>query len=47
MPEKAPEREKEEEEHPKKRRGRKKPLVSNVEPAEEPVRGPTGEEIYE
>jgi hypothetical protein len=36
--------EKREEEKKKRRPGRKG--VSNVEPAEEPVKGPTGEDIY-
>lgn len=42
MAEKPKKKEKEEEKKRKKKRGG----VSNIEPAEEPVKGPTGEEIF-
>lgn len=42
MPEKKPEKKKEEE----KKRKKKRVPVSNIEPAEEPVKGPTGEDIF-
>jgi hypothetical protein len=45
MTEKKPEKKREKEESEKKKRQRKKEL-HNVEPAEEPVKGPMGEDIY-
>ncbi len=45
MAEEKSDKEKRKEEKEKLRR-RKKKGVTNVEPAEEPVRGPSGEDIY-
>jgi hypothetical protein len=41
MTEKGPEKREEE-----KKKRRKKKVVDNIMPAEEPVKGPTGEDIY-
>ncbi|OPY29674.1 MAG: hypothetical protein A4E28_00734 [Methanocella sp. PtaU1.Bin125] len=38
--------EKEEEKKEEKKKRRRRGGVSNIEPAEEPVKGPTGEDIF-
>ncbi|WP_424357360.1 hypothetical protein [Methanocella sp. MCL-LM] len=46
MPEKKPEEEKEEAAETDKKKRQRKKEIRNIEPAEEPVKGPMGEDIY-